>query len=473
MTLDRRAFLRGGAAFAAWSAGSLAAPFQALAATRRRKSVGYGRLAPVRDDVTGLPLLRLPSGFRYVSFGWAGDPMVDGRPTPPGHDGGAVFAGPDGRLLQVRNHELHLDPRLPIRRSFASAERTYDPGEATGGVTTAIFDPRRPGETQILPQLSGTIRNCAGGPTPWGTWLTCEETLDGPEHSDREARLDRTHGWVFEVAPTGAVRPEPITGLGRMWHEAVAVDPATGILYQTEDRHVSGLYRFLPERPGVAGGLHAGGRLEMLALRGGPGIDTGIGMPLGRWMDVYWIPIADPMRPHADPAARDGMGVVSQGKEAGGATFRRGEGIWFGNGSLYFVATTGGEAGYGQIFELDPGGTGAAGAGRLRLLFESSGAGELDRPDNVTVSPRGGLVLCEDAKQSRPFLRGLTLQGALFDFAENAVVLAGERNGLEGDFRSREWSGACFSPDGRWLIANVQWPGISFAITGPWERGPL
>jgi len=97
----------------------------------------------------------------------------------------------------------------------------------------------------------------------------------------------------------------------------------------------------------------------------------------------------------------------------------------------------------------------------------------LNRPDNLCVSPRGGIVLCEDAKDAQPFLRGLTPDGAIFDFAQNNVVLDGERNGLAGDFRDREWAGACFSPDGRWLFVNVQWPGITFAITGPWQRGVL
>jgi secreted PhoX family phosphatase len=466
MNWDRRTFLLSSAAAAVGSALAWADPFESLAAGGARESTGYGPLAPVKDETTGLPLLRLPPGFRYASLGWFGDPMVDGKPTPPGHDGGAVFAGPDGTLLYVRNHELSVHPRLGFRRSFAAADRTYDAGEAPGGVTVVGFDPARQRALATEPLLSGTVRNCAGGPTPWGTWLTCEETLDDPTLAQGGADLDEAHGWVFEVPPRGAVDPTPIRGLGRMWHEAAAVDPATGDVYLTEDRSSSGLYRFRPDAPGGRGSLARGGRLEMLAVAGERNLGTSEGLPVDRWMDVRWVPVPDPERAHADPRARDGLGLHTQGLDAGGASFARGEGIWHAGGRIHFVATSGGAEGWGQVFELDPA------ASRLRLVFESPGPEVLNRPDNVCVSPRGGIVLCEDAKGTSPILRGLGPDG-LFDLAHNDVVLDGERNGLEGDFRDKEWAGACFSPDGRWLFVSIQWPGITFAITGPWQHGVL
>ncbi|MBW2315307.1 MAG: DUF839 domain-containing protein [Deltaproteobacteria bacterium] len=468
MSLDRRAFVKGGAAAAAWAAASWARPFHALADGGTGSARSYGPLSAVADETTGLPLLKLPPGFRYVSLGWTGDPMTDGKATPPGHDGGAVFPGPKGTLLYIRNHELNVHPRLDIRRSFAATDRTYDSAEAPGGVTAVGFDPQRRTALATEPRLSGTLRNCAGGATPWGTWLTCEETLDGPDGGYGDADLAQTHGWVFEVAARGKADTRPIRGLGRMWHEAAAIDPASGTVYLTEDRRHSGLYRFQPNVVGGVGSLHRGGRLEMLALPGHAGLDTSNEFPHDTWLDVDWVPIADPERPHADPVARDGLGVHSQGVEAGGASFERGEGIGYGDGRVFFVATSGGRnGGWGQVFELDPA------ESRLRLVYESPDREVLNRPDNLAMSPRGGLILCEDAKSARPFLRGLSTEGALFDLAQNNVVLDGERNGLAGDFRDKEWAGASFSPDGQWLLASIQWPGITFAITGPWQRGIL
>ena len=108
----------------------------------------------------------------------------------------------------------------------------------------------------------------------------------------------------------------------------------------------------------------------------------------------------------------------------------------------------------------------------LRLVFESPGADLLVMPDNLVVSPRGGLVLCEDGG-ANPCMHGLTRDGKIVRFARNNTVLSGERSGIAGDFRSREFAGATFSPDGRWLFVNMQSPGITYAITGPWERGIL
>ena len=117
----------------------------------------------------------------------------------------------------------------------------------------------------------------------------------------------------------------------------------------------------------------------------------------------------------------------------------------------------------GQVWEYDPSGE------RLRLFFESPGRSTLELPDNLCVSPHGGLMLCEDGPEEN-FVRWLAPDGRIFPFAGNNVVLRGERNGMVGDFRAREFAGATYSPDGRWLFVNVQAPGITFAITGPWDR---
>lgn len=417
------------------------------------KGIGYGALRPTPDETTGLELLQLPEGFRYLSYGWTGDPMSDGTPTPGVHDGMSVISAEGSLLTLCRNHELKGNGR-----SFAPAEMSYDP-LAPGGCSNLLFDAAAGKWMKSIPSISGTLKNCAGGPTPWGTWLTCEETVFGPGDDDDGLSLNyqRDHGWIFEVPSGGVSRPTPLKGMGRFVHEAIAVDPQTGIVYETEDAKTAGFYRFLPNS---AGNLGQGGRLQMLSVANAA--DLRSGPMVGARFDVSWVDIEDPEKAHSD-ASRDGAGVFSQGKLRGGTTFARLEGCWFGNSRVYFVSTNGGKAQKGQIWEFDPV------EQNLRLIYESEGADHLDSPDNIAVSPRGWLVLCEDGDVKPQRLHGLTTDGRMFPLAANHVTLRGERNGFEGDFRDSEWAGASFSPDGRWLFVNIQDPGITFAITGPWE----
>jgi secreted PhoX family phosphatase len=246
--------------------------------------------------------------------------------------------------------------------------------------------------------------------------------------------------------------------MGRLVHEAVAVDPVTGYVYETEDAvDTSGFYRFVPLR---AGDLAAGGALQMLAIQGQSQADTRTNQPSAA-RPVEWIAIDEP-----DPADAAANRVFTQGFARGGARFARLEGAWYGNQRIYFVSTSGGNVGQGQVWEYDPA------AETLRLLFESPSAAVLNQPDNICVSPRGGLVLCEDGIGAE-FLHGLTTDGAIFRFCQNNVVLGGERNGIAGDFRESEFAGATYSPDGAWLFFNIQVPGITFAVTGPWGNGAL
>ncbi|RZU33352.1 PhoX family protein [Blastococcus saxobsidens] len=473
-SLDRRKFLQRGAVITAGTMlasgthalaahGALAAPGRRGQELKAPDNGGYGPIAPAKDMTTGETLLWLPAGFEYASFGHEASFATprglpargsDGHPTPGRHDGMATFATGTPQVIRlVRNHEQGYAPTPTATRSYDKAlvgdrDDAYDP-LAAGGTTTLTFDTSELMLTDSFISLNGTSVNCAGGLTPWGSWLSCEETVNGTQNG-----FTKNHGYIFEVPAhqDGPVEnPAPYTAMGRFAHEAVAVDPATGIVYETEDSgNTSGFYRFLPAEPG---NLAAGGVLQMLAVKEQPQMQTytGVSNRVGNPMPVEWVTIDDP-----DPAAITTESVYNQGAVKGGAAFARLEGCWYDGGSVFFNATSGGDAGAGQVWEYRPRGRSG---GQLILLFESPSAEVLDAPDNLTVSPRGGLVLCEDGGGEQ-FVRGLNERGEIFDFAKNSLSDA-------------EFAGACFSPDGDVMFVNVQTPGVSFAIRGPWEKGAL
>lgn len=454
-TSSRRRWLQAGAALAL---SPLAQAYARSAAQQEGavRSRGYGPLRPVIDGNTGLPLLELPEGFSYRSFGWAGMSLADGGGKVPGSaDGMGIVRVVGERFTLVRNHEI-----VGLAGSFGPAGSHYDP-PCSGGTVTLQYDRASGKLDSVRGSLSGTLMNCAGGVTPWGSWLSCEELVTPAQFRDvyqgHPFYLERAHGFVFEVPADGVSAGQALPALGQFRHEAAAVDPRDGTVYLTEDHRPAGFYRLLPKTPGK---LADGGRLQMLRAKGGA--DLRRGLRVGQRFDVDWVDIERP----ADGfvvESKKGDGVLRQGRAGGASLFTRLEGLEIAGDEVFFTSTDGGDARCGQVFVFRPS------EQVLELFYESPSSAVLDYPDNLCVGPRGLVVLCEDSKQPVQRLWGLDRQGGLFELARNHVLLDGQAAALghKGDFRGAEWAGACFSPDGRTLFANVYKPGFTVAISGP------
>ena len=526
----RRQFLKG--------TGCVAAGFAGLS---RFLSVAGAADQPYQNEVSQLGklvpdpkrIIDLPEGFSYRVLSVTGDMMSDGLKTPGRPDGMGAFAGDEGRVILIRNHELEdqwtFDGAYGISNELlhkVDPAKFYDAGKGKqpqlGGTSTIVYDPATGKVDRDFMSLAGTSRNCAGGPTPWGSWITCEETVFRPksekelekarkaeedkkkkeakkseeekakEKREREEYLaklspkrrrqilqdeaekerakkelkdddyfEEWHGYNFEVPASAEMKladPVPLKEMGRFNHEAVAVDPKSGIVYQTEDRDDGLITRYIPTEPG---NLRAGGKLQGLVVKGNRSCDTrnwpGTGesrFPMGEAVDVEWMDLEDIDNPKDD--------LRKKSYDQGAAIFARGEGMWYGNGRIYFACTSGGIAQSGQVFIYEPSPEeGQAGEetnpGKLTLYLEPNNTQLLQYGDNLTVSPWGDVVLCEDGAQDQ-YLRGITPEGKIYTLG---------RSRYEG---KSELCGSCFAPNHQTLFVNIQRPGITLAITGPWEK---
>ena len=413
----------------------------------------YGPLVP---DPNGI--FDLPEGFSYTIISRRGEVMSDGLLTPDRPDGMATFPGEQGRVILVRNHELMPTHAGPFGADGAlaaliPANRIYDPGSGAlvcpGGTTTLLFNEATQEVERSFLSLAGTLNNCSGGPTPWGSWISSEEVVVNAGQSGYQ----KDHGYNFEVPATETPElcdPVPLKAMGRFRHEAVGVDPQTSIVYQTEDMEDGLIYRFIPSVPGR---LQEGGRLQALAIKGLKSADTRNwaeqDFPLQDPQEVEWIPLDNVDGPDD---------LRFRGFQQGAAVFARGEGMWFKNDQCYFACTSGGQKKLGQIFRYIPSpyeGTPRERErpGTLELFLQPENSALARWGDNLTVAPWGDLVVCED--NPSPYLFGVTPDGQIYKLGRNV--------GYES-----ELAGCVFSPSGQTLFVNIQVAGLTLAVQGPW-----
>ncbi|MDH6221075.1 alkaline phosphatase PhoX [Streptomyces pseudovenezuelae] len=447
--LARSGALGAGIAFS----GALSELFAGTAAAQGIGHTGYGPLVPDPDG-----LLDLPKGFRYKVLSREGDRLRSGEGTvPSNHDGMTALPGRHGRVHLVRNHENRPTAQFAVP---TVAGLTYDPA-GKGGCTALTLD----GHNNVLSErvaIAGTAVNCAGGHTPWGTWLTCEETEDTAGTNG----YTKDHGFIFEVDPadphrTGAV---PLTAMGRFQHEAVAIDPRSGTVYETEDAFLKpfGLfYRFLPHRPqGGTGSLRAGGRLQAMRV---PGVaDLSAVQETGTtFHGIEWADVPDPLAAQTPIRLQDfGPKGITHAQKL--------EGCYWGGRCVYFVSSFAHSAEgsaadhFGQIWRYDP----AARRLTLVIVFGPDTDVQLpgESPDNICLAPSGGLMVCEDGNGAQHVF-GVTRRGEVYAMARGRQNIGTPQAPEWGEF-----AGVTFSPDGDTMYVNCYTPGTTFAVTGPWRR---
>ena len=450
MLISRRIFGAGmlGTAFAGLAARAHAhLPFNAV-----NEVGGYGPLVADPDR-----LLDLPKGFSYQVISRRGNLMSDGFVVPDVADGMGCIGIDGNRVALVRNHELNAlegssGPFVGDVPDHINAYDRIDDDQQKilpGGTTTLIYDMDERRVVEEFLSLIGTARNCSGGITPWGSWLSCEESA--LEVSDG---VGKDHGYIFEVPADhkGLVDPVPLKAMGCFVHEAVCIDPRSGIAYMTEDRGDSLFYRFIPSVPGQ---LAAGGRLQALSISGIA--DTrnweDISISVGDEHTARWVDLGNPERSAGE--------LRERGAQRGATIFARGEGIFWDEKEhqLFFTATSGGPKKFGQIFRYRPAAKASLHGddGSLSLFLESQDAATYNLGDNICVMPSGHLMVSEDqyTEITNNHLRCVTPKGKTYVFGRSRI--------------QTEFAGACFSPDGSTMFVNLMSPSTTVAIRGPWD----
>ena len=381
--------------------------------------------------------------LRYKIISEAGSVMSDGLRLPHLPDGMGSF-NVDNNIVLVRNHELDLSNGMK-KSAFINPEtqmkrlgsKHYDKN-AIGGTTTVVLDKSSKNVIREYLSLSGTDDNCSGGVTPWGTWLTCEESID----KKKANRIP--HGYVFEVDPrnNSLSTPIPLKNMGRFYHEAVAFDKFQNA-YLTEDRDDGLIYKFSPKR------LNNLERGDLFALKVKGKKDSrnwkNPSIKVNKKFSAEWVRIED-----VDP---DDDTMRYEGLEKGATPFSRPEGIVADGESLYVCCTSGGPLRRGQIWKIVPVSKKET---KIELWYEVQDGASLDMPDNIVAAPWGDLIVCEDnSKVNR--LWGITPKGNPYLIAEN-------------NYSGAEFAGVCFSPFDNTLFVNIQQRGVTLAIDGNWQK---
>jgi len=495
MTISRRQVLTSSSAGVGLAVAglvpSLAEPAAAHGSSSGGSRPGGRPFPPLQDDPNGI--LALPPGFSYsiVTREGVTDLSYGQGKTPAFHDGTGVVAAGRNKLTIIQNHEL--TPHQSTHGVQHIAGTVYDPGAANAGGCTVITTDGIGRPTAEWVGISGTVRNCAGGVTPWGTWLTCEETFINAGTAWTAAGLsgtyEKNHGYAFEVlqGDSGHQLPKPIKAFGRYEHEALAVEPNLKHVYLSEDASgPNGLfYRWTAPagtrlKLGLANQLaDNAGKLEAMQIR----LDDGSIVPdvayitsaqLGRPFKVTWTEVADRDAVSTPTRKQFADGTVTRGKKFEGV-WSNGKGVYIVNSFAFAAADLPADATKhdGMVWFYDYSDETIT----LVTYFPHNPAAEtegtfpkyadltFDGPDNVTVTPWGTLILAEDGVRASHVLSAVP-GGPTYAIARNQLS-----NGTSsGAPTYSEFTGPTFSPDGKVLFVNIQVPGITLAITGPWQK---